>query len=168
MSAGSASAAISPAAGFGFHCVPFNVVRLEIPWFQLRASPHVPRFVHSTWRHDQHLITANSDPDECTALPLWIHFCLSYTSRSNWHDVHSLSKFTQLSALQLTSMQFERCAPVTTNLIPRQQPSCVNKAHQDRMCEWDFTPHSLLPTQSSSLGVCFCISRTVTSWVPFD
>ena len=60
MSAGSASAAISPAAGFGIHGVPFNERReeLEILSFQLWTSPHVLRFVHSTWRHDQHLLAA--------------------------------------------------------------------------------------------------------------
>ena len=65
---------------------------LEIPTLQLWASPHVPRFVHSTWRHDQHLITAVSDTDECSILPQ-----------------------TNLLVLHL---QFVSCAPVTTDLKP--------------------------------------------------
>ena len=118
MSAGSASAAISPAARFGFHGAHFNVEEVEIRTLQLWESPHIPRFVHSTWRHDQHLVNAASDTDECSILPLGIQFCLSCTSKSNWQEVHSFSKFNQLSAVRLASIQFVSCAPDTTSLIP--------------------------------------------------
>ena len=84
MSAG-ASAAISPAARFGFHGVPLpRREELEFPTLQLWASPNIPRPVNSTGRHDQHLIDAVSDTDECSILPLAIQFCLSFTSRSTW------------------------------------------------------------------------------------
>ena len=94
--------------------------------------------------HDQHLITAISDANECSILPLGIQFRLSCTSRSNRHEVHSFSQFNQLSAVRLTSMQFMRCAPVTTNLIPRHQsPRVFHEKRQDGMSRRYFAFHAL-------------------------
>ena len=61
----------------------------------------------------QHLVAAISDTDECSFLPLGIQFRLSCTSRSNRHEIHSFSKFNQLSAIRFANMQLISC-----NLIP--------------------------------------------------
>ena len=116
----------------------------EIQTFRLWTSPNIPRFVHSTCGHDQHLITAISNANECSILPLRIQFRLSCTSKSNRHEVHWFSKFNQLSAVQLTSMQFIRCAPVTTNLIPRPSfPRVFHEKSQDGMSRRYFAFHAL-------------------------
>ena len=70
---------------------------LEISSLQLWACPHVPLFVHFTWGHDQHLITAVSDPNECSILPPGTQRYLSCNSQSNWNEIHSFSKVNQLS-----------------------------------------------------------------------
>ena len=141
----------------------------EIPTFQLWASPNIPRLVHSTCGHDQHLITAISDANECPILPLGIQFRLSCTSRSNPHEVDSFSKFNQQSAVRLASMQFKRCASVTTNLIPQHPfPRVFHEKCQNGMSRRYFSFHSLYSNALFITLTCFCISRTVTSLVPFD
>ena len=168
MSAG----AISPAARFRFHGVPCIQRRdeLEIPTLQLWASPNVPRFctLHF-WRHDQHLITAVSATDECSILQLGIQISFSCTSRAIWHEVHSFSKFNQLSAVRLAYMQFASCATVTTNLTLWPQIFLRAPRRNGRMGRLEGTSHFSLSSNALFITLtCFCISRTVTSMVSFD
>ena len=98
MSAGSASAAISPAAGFGFHGVPFNVMRNSksqhsnsgrLRTFLVSYTPLVVMISISSLR--------SLMPMNAPSCHLGFQFRLSCTSRSNRHEVHSFSKFNQLS-----------------------------------------------------------------------
>ena len=103
--------------------VPLRTVQcreeLEMPTLQLWASPNILRSVPSTWRHDQHLITAVSDTDECSILPLGILFYayLAPPGRLGMKYIRS-PEFNQLSTVPLASMQFVSCAPLTTSLVP--------------------------------------------------
>ena len=130
MSAGSASAAISPAAGFGFHGVPFNVMRNSksqrsnsgrLRTFLVLYTPLVVMISISSLR---------------SLMPM------------NAPSCHLGSSFACLappvSAVRLTSMQLIRCAPVTTNLIPRHQfPRVFHEKCQDGMSRRYFAFHAL-------------------------
>ena len=111
-----ASAAISPAAGFGFHGVPFNVMRNSksqrsnsgrLRTFLVLYTPLVVMISISSLR--------SLMPMNAPSCHLGSNFaCLAPPGRIGM----KYSKFNQLSAVRLTSMQFVSCAPVTTNLIP--------------------------------------------------
>ena len=129
MSAGCASAASSPAAGFWFHGLPFNVVGNSKPH---RSNSGRLRSLLCALDHGV-VISISSlrslTPMNAPSCHLGFDFvCLAPPSRTG-------VKFNRfpLSAVRLTSMQFVSCAPVATNLVPHTSFS--------------------LPWHSSSLGI---------------
>ena len=110
--------------------------KLNVPPLRFWTPPNISRLLHYTGRHDQHLVAAISDTDECSILPLGIQFRLSCASKSNRHKTQTFSKFNQLSAVQFASMQLVSCASITTNLIHRHQSSSVfHEKRQDGCLE---------------------------------